>query len=56
VIVLCVLGIIALALREQPVPDVLTNVTIGALGLLGGLLVPNRGGAEQQLFTPSGCG
>lgn len=33
-------GIVALAVLHQPVPDVLQNVTIGSLTLLGGLLVP----------------
>lgn len=35
-------GIIGLSLADpsRPVPDVLQNVTIGSLTLLGGLLVP----------------
>ena len=45
VIVLTLLGIIVPAVREQPIPDVLTNLGIGALGLLGGLLVPQDPGA-----------
>ena len=34
------LGIIILSVNGQPTPDVLQNVTIGSLTLLGGLLVP----------------
>lgn len=37
-------GIIVLANKGQPAPDVLQNVTIGALTLLGGLLVPSGRG------------
>lgn len=33
-------GIIVLAAQDRTVPDVLQNVTIGSLTLLGGLLVP----------------
>lgn len=33
-------GIIVLSARGTAVPDVLQNVTIGSLTLLGGLLVP----------------
>lgn len=43
VLVLGVLGIVALAWRGQPVPDVLQNVTVGALTGLVGLLVPSGG-------------
>lgn len=38
-------GIIALAFRGQPIPDVLQNVAVGSLTGLVGLLVPTRGGA-----------
>lgn len=39
-------GIIVLAANAQPVPDVLQNVTVGALTGLVGLLVPSgRAGA-----------
>ncbi len=37
-----VLGIIALAWRGQPIPDVLQNVAVGSLTGLVGLLVPVR--------------
>lgn len=32
----------ALAWAERAVPDVLTQLPVGCLGLLGGILVPNR--------------
>lgn len=44
VLLLAVGGIIALAITSpgQSIPDVLQNVAVGALALLGGLLVPAR--------------
>ncbi len=46
VLVLCVAGIIGLSFANpvRSIPDVLQNITIGVLGLLGGILVPSRGG------------
>lgn len=53
VLVLGVLGIIALAFKGQTIPDVLQNITVGALAGLIGLLVPARrarhSGAQDQL-------
>lgn len=43
VLVLAVLGIVALAFKGQPIPDVLQNIAVGALAGLIGLLVPARG-------------
>lgn len=37
-LVLCVAGIIALAVLERAVPDVLSNVTVGTLGALAAML------------------
>lgn len=42
------LGVVLLAVNGQPVPDVLQNVTIGSLTLLGGLLVPTGVKAPRQ--------
>lgn len=41
VLLLAVGGIIGLATNEQPIPDVLQNVAVGALTGLVGLLVPS---------------
>ncbi|KRF19666.1 hypothetical protein [Nocardioides sp. Soil796] len=35
-------GIIVLAVRDQNVPDVLQNIAVGSMTLLGGLLVPAK--------------
>ena len=43
VLLLGVAGIVALAWQGHPIPDVLQNVTVGALTGLVGLLVPARG-------------
>lgn len=40
-------GIVVLAVTSTPVPDVLQNVTIGSLTLLGGLLVPRTAPEES---------
>jgi hypothetical protein len=42
VLLIGVLGIVWLATQGQPVPDVLQNITVGALTGLVGLLVPSR--------------
>lgn len=42
-----VVGVIALALNGQPVPDVLQNIAVGALTGLVGLLVNTNKGAVQ---------
>lgn len=42
-LIVSVMGIIYLALETQPIPDVLQNVSIGALtGLVGLLAVPKE--------------
>lgn len=41
-LVLAVVGIVALALTDNAIPDVLQNVAVGALTGLVGLLVPTR--------------
>jgi hypothetical protein len=45
-LILCVVGIIILAVLQQPIPDVLQNVTIGTLGAVAGLLA--RTGSDPQ--------
>lgn len=40
--ILAVLGIVALAWVQRPVPDVLQNIAVGALGVLGALLAGRR--------------
>lgn len=47
--VLAIGGIIALAFTGHPIPDVLQNIAIGSLTLLGGILVPNRQTAPDAL-------
>lgn len=47
VLLVCVVGIIYLAATGHPVPDVLQNVTIGALTGLVGVLVPSRSNDAQ---------
>lgn len=42
-------GIIALAVRGQAVPDVLQNLAVGSMGMIGALLV--QGGREP--VTPA---
>lgn len=37
-LVVCVLGIIALAVLERSVPDVLSNLAVGTLGALAAML------------------
>lgn len=47
VLLACVLGIITLAMFDKTIPDILENVTVGALTGLVGLLASPRGeGAE----------
>lgn len=48
VLVLCVVGIVLLALSDKPVPDILENVTVGALTGLVGLLASPKGGDAPQ--------
>lgn len=45
VLLLAVVGIIVLAALEVAVPDVLSNIAVGALTALGAMLA--RGGAED---------
>lgn len=42
VFVLSVIGIIALATLDKQIPDVLQNIAVGSMTLLGGLLVPSN--------------
>lgn len=42
-----IVGIIVLALKGIPVPDVLQNIGVGALAGLIGLLVPTGRGSSQ---------
>lgn len=46
VLLLSVVGIIVLATRGNPIPDVLQNVAVGSLTGLVGLLVPARSGPQ----------
>jgi hypothetical protein len=47
VFLLSVVGIIALATMEKAIPDVLQNIAVGSMTLLGGLLVPSNDGAPR---------
>lgn len=49
-LVLSVVGIVLLAVLEQPIPDVLQNVAVGSLTGLVGLLVPS--GHDQVTSEP----
>ena len=50
VLVLCVVGIVVLTLGDKAVPDILENVTVGALtGLVGLLASPKGGDAPQEV-------
>lgn len=42
VLTLCVVGIVTLAYRGSAIPDVLQNIAVGSLALLGGLLAQPR--------------
>lgn len=54
--ILSVLGVIVLAILQQPVPDLLQNVAIGALTGLVGLLVPTSTAPEGNGDDPGGAG
>lgn len=49
-LILSVVGIVLLAVLEQPIPDVLQNVAVGSLTGLVGLLVPS--GRDQVTSDP----
>lgn len=49
-LILSVVGIVLLAVLEQPIPDVLQNVAVGSLTGLVGLLVPS--GRDQDTSEP----
>lgn len=50
VLLVCVVGIIVLSLSDKTIPDILENVTVGALtGLVGLLASPKGGDAPQQV-------
>lgn len=40
-LLVCVLGIILLAVNGQPIPEVLQNIAVGALTAEAGVLVPS---------------
>jgi hypothetical protein len=39
----CVVGIVVLAVLHQPIPEVLTYLAVGALGVGGGAALPGAG-------------
>lgn len=43
---LSIAGITALAILELPIPDVLQNLAVGSMGMIGALLV--RGGSDDS--------
>lgn len=47
-LLVCVLGIIALAMTAHAIPDVLQNIAVGALTALAGVLVPTSATVARQ--------
>lgn len=52
-LVLCIVGIIVLAVLGHPIPDVLQNIGVGSLTGLVGLLAPT-GKASEGTETDAG--
>lgn len=51
--ILSVCGVIALAIVQHPIPDLLQNVAIGSLTGLVGLLVPTSGEPQGNGDSPA---
>lgn len=57
VLLVCVAGIITLSLFDKAIPDILENVTVGALtGLVGLLASPKGGDAPQEVEVVNAAG
>lgn len=55
-LVICLCGIIWLAAHHIEPPDALGQFVVGALGLLGGILVPNVKAGSHVLVDGNGDG
>jgi hypothetical protein len=51
--ILSIAGIIVLAVTANPIPDVLQNLAVGSMGMIGALLA-RAGGDDSRDATPPG--